>query len=102
MKTLDRKALIQWALALVVSLSVLLRPETEVFTGQLKVYLTITLLAIFMFAFELMDSFIVAVGLPVAYIVFKLTDAATAFGSSWANTAVWMMLGSMLFLKCFE
>lgn len=102
MKTLDRKALIQWALALVVSLSVLLLPETEVFTGQLKVYLTITLLAIFMFAFELMDSFIVAVGLPVAYIAFKLTDAATAFGSSWANTAVWMMLGSMLLGNCLE
>lgn len=101
-KSLDTKTIIKWAISFIVSLSILLIPETEIFTAQLKIYLTITLLAIFMFAFELLSNFVVAIALPVAYVLFKLTDANTAFGSSWANTAIWMMLGSMLLGNCLD
>ena len=74
MPTVKTKQLIQWAIALIVSFSILLIPNTENFTPELQKYFVITILAIFLFAFELIDSTIVAISLPVLYILFKLSD----------------------------
>ena len=96
MPTVKTKQLIQWAIALIVSFSILLIPNTENFTPELQKYFVITILAIFLFAFELIDSTIVAISLPVLYILFKLSDVQTVLGSSWANTSLWLMLGAMI------
>lgn len=102
MPTVKTKQLIQWAIALIVSFSILLIPNTENFTPELQKYFVITILAIFLFAFELIDSTIVAISLPVLYILFKLSDVQTVLGSSWANTSLWLMLGAMILGNCLD
>ena len=49
MPTVKTKQLIQWAIALIVSFSILLIPNTENFTPELQKYFVITILAIFLF-----------------------------------------------------
>lgn len=98
---MSNKQKIMWAITIVITLGVFLIPVSEAFTSQLRLYFAITVCAILLFAFELLDSFIVALALPVAYILTKLTDAGTAF-SVWSNTTLWMMLGAMLLGNALE
>lgn len=63
-------------------------------------FLCITLWAIAVWAFDLMQYAIVAILLPVLYIVFGISDTDTAF-SGWLSTAAWITLGGLLFGTAF-
>lgn len=96
---LDIKKMIMWGITLFATVAMLFIPIADSIPdtpmNELQVYLAITVCAIFLFAFNLLDNFIVAIILPVAYLLFKLSDVGTIFGV-WTNTTIWMLLGSFL------
>lgn len=65
-----------------------------------QLFLCITLWAIFMWAFDLINYAVAAIVLPVLYIVFGVSDASTAF-SGWLSTSGWITLGGLLFGTAF-
>lgn len=65
-----------------------------------RLFLCITLWAILIWAFDLVNSAVVAVVLPVLYIVFGVSDADTAF-SGWLSTSGWITLGGLLLGTAF-
>ena len=56
----------------------------------------VTLFAILLIAFDLVDSLIAAVVLFMGYSVTGICDAATVF-SAWSNDVAWMIIGSLVF-----
>lgn len=65
-----------------------------------RIFLCITLWAILLWAFDLVQYAIVAIVLPILYIVFGVSDAATAL-SGWLSTSGWITLGGLLFGTAF-
>lgn len=92
MSTKDK---IGWAIAVLVPVLILLLPQSEVFTLQIKLFLAVTICAIIIFAMELMNNLIPALLLPMCYYVLKLVPLTTAF-QPWTTTIPWMCLGGFL------
>jgi len=100
-KVMDKKYLIFWVITIALPLAIMLIPVSEVFTAQLRLYLAITLCAIFMFAFEAIPNLIPALLLPSAYLLTKLAPAAAVFGP-WSTYIPWMFMGGILLANCIE
>ncbi|MFZ5943509.1 MAG: SLC13 family permease [Bacillota bacterium] len=100
-KTLDKKNLIIWVVTFGLPLLIMFIPVTEVFTAPLRLYLAITLCAIFMFAFEVIPNLIPGLLLPVTYLLTNLAPAQAIFGP-WSTYIPWMFVGGILMANCIE
>ncbi|MFZ7101987.1 MAG: SLC13 family permease [Peptococcaceae bacterium] len=100
-KGIDKKNLIFWIITFALPLAIMLIPVSEVFTAQLRLFLAITLCAIFMFAFEAIPNLIPALLLPTAYLLTNLAPAQAIFGP-WSTYIPWMFLGGILMANCLE
>lgn len=65
-----------------------------------QIFLCITFWAILTWAFDLIQYAVVAIFLPVLYIIFGLSDVSIAF-SGWLSTSTWITLGGLLFGSAF-
>lgn len=86
----------KWAVAVGGTLIPLALPLSTTY----RLFLCVTLWAILMWAFDLLQYAVVAIVLPVLYIVFGISDANTAF-SGWLSTSGWITLGGLLFGTAF-
>lgn len=96
-----RKLQIKWLISLIVSLAILLIPTSELFSMQLKIFLVITVLSMFMLCFELMEPFWVALFLPGCWILFGVCTAEEAF-KPWTQTTIWMVVGGYLLANALD
>lgn len=90
------KKIWQWAVSIILPLLICLIPLSDVYTAQLRIFFIVTLFAILLVAFDLVDSLIAAVVLFMGYYATGIVDAATVF-SSWSNDVAWMIIGSLVF-----
>lgn len=86
----------QWAVSIILPLLICLIPLSEVYTAELRIFFIVTLFAILLIAFDLVDSLIAAVVLFMGYSVTGICDAAIVF-SAWSNDVAWMIIGSLVF-----
>lgn len=84
---------LKWSSALIIP--ILLYFLTPSLSYSIRIFLATTLWAILTWAFELVPSVIVAVVLPVLYILSGITLPATAF-SGFASTTIWITLGGLI------
>lgn len=90
------KKIWQWAISIILPLCIYFIPLSAVYTAQLRIFFMVTLFAILLIAFDLVDSLIAAVVLFMGYSVTGICDAATVF-SAWSNDVAWMIIGSLVF-----
>lgn len=90
------KKIWQWAISVILPLCICLIPLSELYTAELRIFFIITLFAILLVAFDLVDSLVAAVVLFMGYYVSGICDAATVF-SAWSNDVAWMIIGSLVF-----
>ena len=83
----------KWLIAVGLPLLILLIPVSETFTSEARMFLVLSIMAILVIAFGLMDMLIPSILLPTAYVVFKVTDTATAF-KGYAIQTLWIILGA--------
>lgn len=97
----NKRSLLFWAITCSITGIIALMPVTEVLTQPIKTFCMITLFCILLFAFELVNSTVVALMIPLLY---HLTDLAPlgAILSPWTQTTVWMTLGGILLGNVFE
>lgn len=90
------KKIWQWAISIILPLCICLIPLSDVYTSQLRIFFIVTLFAILLIAFDLVDSLIAAVVLFMGYSATGICDVATVF-SAWSNDVAWMIIGSLVF-----
>lgn len=98
--TLDRrtpsvKTVLIWLVTLGFPLALLCIPTNDLFTGQIRLFLALTLFAILTFAFENMPQTMIAILLPIAYVITGIAPAEKAFGP-WMQYVPWMVLGGLI------
>lgn len=89
--TLDKKKLIMWLCVIVFPLAILCIPTGEVFTQPIRLFLAVTLCAILMFAFELLNNAIPGLLLPLSYLLLGIVPGNIAF-SAWTGNVPWMIM----------
>ena len=97
----SKKALIQWAISLLVPLLVFLIPESELVTSDLKLFFYVTSVLILIIAFDFFNTAWPAIVLPTLYVVLGIAPVDVAF-SSWTNTTVWMIIGAFVMTQALE
>lgn len=91
-----KKLIIGWIVTILLPCLVMLLPVNEIMTAQLKLYLAITLAAVLFFVFEQVNSTVVALLLPIAYVL-VLQAPAEAVYKPWSMSILWMLVGWWLF-----
>jgi len=95
LKPLEKSEKIKWGIWLVIGILIMLTPETELYTKDIKIFLTITCLAILAICFELTHNLVPAVLMPTAYYITGIVPTAVAF-NGWSQPIAWMILGAFL------
>ena len=95
------KTLIMWICVIAAPIIVMLIPTRGVFTPQLRTFSAITLTAILLFAFNILPNFVVAVALPVSYMLLNVAEPNIAF-AAWFSNIPWMFMGGFLLANVLE
>ena len=100
-KSINLKKMIMWIITILVPLSIFLIPTSENFTAEIRMFFIITLIAIFMWAFELMHFIIPSLMLPVFYMLANLAPADKIF-LPWSSYIPWMLIAGMILTNIFD
>lgn len=78
-KKFDPGKLIKWGISVGVPLMLLLIPVNEAFTAQARLFLVLSIMAILIIAFDLVNMLIPSILLPTAYVVLGVVEQKVAF-----------------------
>lgn len=92
---------LKWFVALAIPILVYLIPMGERITGEMKWFFVITLWAILMFMFELLDNATISVAMVFGYALLKVVPIETAL-SAWTNTTIWMVFASLVIVNVVQ
>lgn len=92
---MSRSELIQWGIALFIPASVYYFTISYGFNLEQALFFTITSSALVLWALGLISDTIVAVTLPVAYVVLKVAPAPVVF-SQWSSDTGWIVYGGVI------
>lgn len=88
--------LVKWLISAGMPLLLFLVPTSEVFTSQARMFLVLSVMAILVIAFGLMDMMIPALLLPAEYWVFGVVEKATEAYAGFASVTIWVILGAFV------
>ncbi|MEE0510453.1 MAG: SLC13 family permease [Peptococcaceae bacterium] len=97
----NKKKIISWFITCLIPLFLLLIPCTETYSLAIKKFCAITLFFIIALAFDLLDAYIVGIGMPLLYILTGVCNYATAF-SGWTNSTTMLVLTSFIFANALD
>lgn len=94
-KKLNKGDGVKWIVTFALPIMVMLIPTNEAFNSNIRLFLALTLFAILTFAFDNINQTVVALCLPILYVVCDLAPATVAF-SPWLQYIPWMSMGGFV------
>ncbi|MCO1602064.1 SLC13 family permease [Desulfosporosinus nitroreducens] len=98
---ISMKNLIIMIMTFALPLAILLIPTNELFTPQIRLYLSITLFAILTFIFGNLNQTAIAILLPIAYVVIAQAPAAAVF-APWSTYIPWFAIGGLFLANVMD
>lgn len=95
------KSLIKWILNIIIPMLVLLIPTDGNFTWTIKAFLIVTIFAIVLIATDNLPMLVIALGLPVCYIIFLKVPSAVVM-RPWTTEIPWLILGGFLITQALQ
>lgn len=92
---------LKWLIAFAVPIALCFIPMSSDVTPEIRRFLVVTVWAILMFMFELLDTAIVSLAMIFGYILFQVVPIETAL-SAWMNTTVWMAIASFIIVNVVQ
>ncbi len=93
---LSKNDWIKWSITVILALLFFLIPESNFYTPQVKMFFVITVFSLAIMAFEFMPPLIMAVLLPVLWVIFGVCNFATAV-APWTSSTMYMAIGILVF-----
>ena len=93
---LKNKKTLYWGITILLTVGCYFLPLGEVYTPVMKRFFAITVLGLCILAFELMHNFALGMLLPSLWVMFGVTDFATAF-SPYVSTNFFVLVNAFLF-----
>ncbi len=92
---------LKWLVTIILPLCILFIPLSELYTQSLRIFFIVTVFAILLVVFDLVDSLVAAMVLFMGYSVTGIAEASVVF-SAWSNDVAWMIIGSLVFCAALE
>lgn len=99
--SLSKDTLIKWAIILGLTAICLIIPEQGFYTMKVKLYLAIVVFSLALAAFEAVHEMVIAIVMPVLWIVLGVADVKTVM-SSWTSTTTLMIIGAFMMAATLE
>ena len=99
--TLDKKTRIKWLLCIFIAILIMLIPTNETFTLPMKTFISLTLFAIMLFGFELVDTMIGSLILFFGYVIFQVAPMEAVLRPLTQENP-WIMLGSLILVEIVQ
>ena len=90
-----KSTLLKYLLIFVPAIIVYLIPTTESYTEDMKIFFVITLIAIVLWALEVINLIIVALALPVAFILSGIATPGDVY-APWSQDLPYLVLGALI------
>jgi anion transporter len=87
----DRAQMLKWSITAVAVIVSFFLP----IPFKLQLFVAITVLAIFIWVFELLPEAVVGLFIPVLFVLFQVADANIAF-SGWSSSTPWITVGGLM------
>lgn len=94
-------AKLKWLVTIILPLCIMFIPLSELYTQQLRIFFIVTLFAILLVVFDLVDSFVAAIVLFMGYSVTGIAEVSVVF-SAWSNDVAWMVIGSLVLCAALD
>jgi len=91
------KKLFLWGISIFVAILGYFLPLGDIYTFEMKKFVFITILGLCMLCFEIANNWVIAMFMPLAWVLCGCTDFATAFGSTYGSLNFIMLLNAFLF-----
>lgn len=98
---LSKGVRMKWLLCICLSLLIMLIPTNETFTFQMKTFIALTLFAIMLFGFELVDTMVGSLILFFGYIIFQVAPMDVVL-KPLTQENPWIMLGSFILVEIVQ
>lgn len=99
--TSSRTTNIKWAINFVLPALLLLLPESDAFTWEIKIFLAITLWGVLGYAVEVTDSLVVSLVMMFLYGVSGAIPLKNVL-ATWVADPVWMTLGALILVSIVQ
>jgi len=100
-KTRSSKDLLLLVITFALPLLLFLIPTGEAFTGQIRMYLAITLFAILTIIFENINTTAISILFPIAYVVLAKAPAAAVY-APWSLYIPWFVIGGLFLANVMD
>ncbi len=98
---LSKNRAVKWFISILLPLCIMLIPLSELYTQQLRIFFMITVFAILLVVFDLVDSLVAAIVLFMGYSVSGIAEPSVVF-SAWSNDVAWIITGSLVLIAALE
>ena len=88
-------------LTVAIPLVLFLIPTSANYTNEVRMFFTITVCGILLFAFEITDNIVPSLLLPAAYVMTKLAPGAVVF-NFWTGDLPWMIIGAFIIVNIVD
>lgn len=95
---LTTAAKVKWLITIGFPLLIILLPTNAMLTVSIKNFIAVTLLAILLFAFELVDTLVASLILMFGYIIAQVAPLSTIM-QPWTQEIPWIMVSSLLLVN---
>ncbi|HJD96753.1 hypothetical protein, partial [Mailhella massiliensis] len=92
---------LKWFFNFFIPLLLLLLPETEVLTWNVKLFLAITLWAVIGYALEITENLVISLIMMFLYCITGIAPMKAVLGL-WTGDAVWMTVGALLLVSIVQ
>ena len=99
--SISRAEMIKWIITVVLAAVFLLVPEQGIYTGQVKVFMAITVGALALAAFELVPILFISILMPALWALFKVAPVNVIM-SPWVGTTMIMIFGAYFMAASLE
>ena len=97
----SKALLIKWFITIIVPIAILLTPVQGGYTKEIRLFLAITVCAVFLMAFETLSTMMISLLLPGAYLLTGLGQAGIVF-SGWSTSTPYMLVGAFIFANVLD
>lgn len=97
----NKSMLLKYLIVFIPPLIIYLLPTTEAFTHDMKIFFVITVIAILLWALELINLIVVALVLPVAFILSGVATPADVY-APWSQDLPYLVLGALILSAVFD
>ena len=98
---MSKETLIKWVITVICTVGVLCIPESGIFNFKVKLFFAETVFGLLVIAFEFWPTLIMAVLMPVLWVISGVTTTNVAF-SPWTGKVIYMVVGAFMISAALE